>query len=107
MLQFKNFQKLQREISQDEIFRGMQTIVIDIENTLVAQIELKSKEELEGLKELENFQQNYIVINHVKKKECCGSAPDCLCNIIVYKIRPYTFDIMAAMQPFFEIVVFS
>ena len=35
MVEFTNFKKLQKEIKQDEVYRGLQTIIIDIENTLV------------------------------------------------------------------------
>jgi hypothetical protein len=31
----------------------------------------------------------------------------CLCDKILYKIRPYTFEIIRAIQPFFEIIAIS
>ena len=50
MIEFKNFKKLQKEIKQDEVYRGLQTVIIDIENTLVTLIEVKNKEELDEIK---------------------------------------------------------
>ena len=47
MLDFKNFKKLQKEIKQDEVYRGLQTIIIDIENTLVTLIDVKNKQDLD------------------------------------------------------------
>ena len=43
MLKFKNFRNLQNEIQQDEVYNGLQTIVIDIENTLITLLDLKSR----------------------------------------------------------------
>ena len=62
MKESKYFQKLQEEIKQDEVYNGLQTIVIDIENTLVSQIEVKSKQELDNLSDLGNFMYDYIVV---------------------------------------------
>ena len=50
MVDFKNFKKLQKEIQQDEVYRSLQTIVIDIENTLVTLIDIKNKQELDNIK---------------------------------------------------------
>ena len=65
MKKFKNFKRLQNEIQQDEVYYGLQTIVIDIENTLITKIEIKSKQEYEQIKQYDNFMNYYIVI---KKK---------------------------------------
>ena len=128
MLEFTNFKKLQKEIKQDEVYRGLQTIIIDIENTLVTLIDVKNKHELDQIKEQENFNSDYIIIKknvskRVKKDKkgnkiiepdvqeeiCCElkGTEDCLCDLLVYQVRPYTYEILRAIQPFFEIVVFS
>jgi len=31
----------------------------------------------------------------------------CICDYLVYQVRPYTYEILRAIQPFFEIVVFT
>ena len=41
--------------------------MIDVENTLVTKIDIKSREELENLKALENFSSDYIVIYRQKQ----------------------------------------
>ena len=69
MTDFKNFKKLQKEIEQDEVYRGLQTVIIDIENTFVTLIEVKNKEELDQIKEYDNFHNDYIIIKkNVGKK---------------------------------------
>lgn len=51
------------------MFYHMQTIVIDIENTLITQIEVKNCAELHALSERENFAQDYIIIDKSKFKK--------------------------------------
>lgn len=62
MIEFPNFKKLQKEIEQDEVYRGLQTVVIDIENTLVTQIDIRNKQEYDQIKANKNFESDYIVI---------------------------------------------
>lgn len=124
MIEFKNFKKLQKEIKQDEVYRGLQTVIIDIENTFVTLIDIKNKEELDLIREYENFHSDYIIIKkNVGKKSkkdmskqsneevdlCCEhkGTDRCICDLMVYLVRPYTYEILRAIQPFFEIVVFS
>ena len=92
-------------------------------------IEIKNKEELDAIKEYDNFHSDYIVIKkNVGKKSkkdkknpskekpisdepdfCCEfkGTDRCICDLMVYLVRPYTYEILRAIQPFFEIVVFS
>lgn len=69
MLKFKNFRNLQNEIQQDEVYNGLQTIVIDIENTLITQLDIKSKQDFEQIREQENFLNYYIVIKKNRSKK--------------------------------------
>ena len=69
MLKFKNFGNLQNEIQQDEVYNGLQTIVIDIENTLITQLDIKSKQDFEQIREQENFLNYYIVIKKNRSKK--------------------------------------
>ena len=110
------------------MYRGLQTVIIDIEHTFVTLIEIKNKEELDAIKEYDNFHSDYIVIKkNVGKKSkkdkksnskekvidepdfCCEhkGTDRCICDLMVYLVRPYTYEILRAIQPFFEIVVFS
>ena len=128
MLEFPNFKKLQKEIQQDEVYRGLQTIIIDIENTLVTQIDLRNKQELDQIREHEKFESDYIIIQKnickrqkkdkksskreeakPKDEACCEyhGTEECICDLLVFQVRPYTYEILRAIQPFFEIVVFS
>ena len=31
----------------------------------------------------------------------------CICNLIIYQIRPCAYDFLRAIHPFFEIIAFS
>ena len=38
---------------------------------------------------------------------CCDNQDNCICDYIVFQVRPYTYEILRAIQPFFEILVFT
>ena len=50
--------------SRNQVVAGVcaQTVVIDIENTLVTLIDIKKKHELEQIKSNENFENDYIIM---------------------------------------------
>ena len=73
-----------------------QTLVLDIEDSLVFKVELQNPHELGELRESADYLKNYI---EVKRTD------DSVIN--VYKVRPYTFDFLRALEPFFEIILFS
>jgi hypothetical protein len=66
-------------------------MVIDVQNVLVCQVDTKQPQSLAALRMRPDFQQNYIVIDDNQ----------------VYQVRPYTLSFIRAIQPFFEIIVFS
>ena len=46
----------------------------------------------------------------LKPCDCCSIGRKgelCLCNNMLYKIRPYTFELMSSIQPFFEVIATS
>lgn len=57
----KKFKRTQSKLKISKFLENQKTIVIDVENTLVTKIDIKSREELENLKALENFSYDYIV----------------------------------------------
>ena len=73
------------------------TIVIDVENTLVTKLEVNDLGEIDKMRKLENFNKDYIFI----QGEGANESP------IVYMVRPYTLDILRALQPFYELIAFS
>ena len=43
-------------------------------------------------------------------KDCCSIGKKrklCMCSKTIYQIRPYVFEILRALQPFFEIIALS
>jgi hypothetical protein len=79
------------------------------------------------IKQLENYKKDFIVIRkkpsnkkskkgktHKNNKSlseslCCqfSNTEDCVCNVHVFKLRPYTYEFLRAIFPFFELVVFT
>ena len=48
--------------------------------------------------------------DQIQDQSCCQLASEgrlCICERDIYHIRPYTFEIMRALQPFFEIIGMS
>jgi uncharacterized protein YutD len=77
---------------------------------------VKNKEELDQIKEYENFHNDYIIIKkNVGKKSkkekkaskqeddepdvCCEykGSDRCICDLMVYLVRPYTYEILRAI----------
>ena len=95
MLTQKNLDKLSEKLRFNKSVNGnKRTIILDIENTLVTQIEIQSEHELKELRKMENYSKNYIEIRDSK-------------SLQVFMVRPYTFEFIRAIEPFFEIVIYS
>ena len=72
---------------------------------------------IEKIKDFDNIAQQLdaLVDPREESKEqakptCCSIGKLgklCLCNKILYKIRPYSFDLIRAIQPFFEMIAIS
>ena len=78
---------------------------------MVTKIEIKNIEELKDSQRTEDLDMNYVIVNKKDRnvKNCCElvDTEDCIGAQHVFRIRPYTFDYLRAILPFFEIVVFS
>ena len=71
---------LPMELRMNNMLQGYKTIVIDIENSLVKRIDIKNYGELEGIKSMPNFENDYILIDtsllklkkkrHSEEKKC-------------------------------------
>lgn len=59
----------------------------------------------------ENFKRDYISMRLNLKQDgvCCKKegTSECFCHVYIYKIRPYTYEFLRAIQPFFEVIIFS
>lgn len=88
------------------------TLVIDIEKNLVTPIEIKTNEDLAQLKQMPNYKTNFLFLekNQINEVMCCPyyKTKKChCCQFLVYQVRPYAFDFLRAISPFFEIIAFS
>lgn len=79
------------------MFYNSQTIVMDIENTLVSKLDVRNAQELQNLKQLDNYQLDYVIIKKHQNKGkdrhsqsatpapiCCPDMPNCFCDTMVY-----------------------
>jgi len=80
----------------------LQTVVIDIENTLVTQIDIRNKQELDSIKNSDQFENDYIIMKkqqkarskkdkdksifNLKGEICCEfkDTENCICDVLVY-----------------------
>lgn len=78
---------------------------------MVTRIDVKNTQELREIRQSAEFDLNYVIVSKKERnvKNCCDLADteECICALHVFRIRPYTFEFLRAIQPFFEIVVFS
>ena len=70
---------------------------------------IKSQQDLDRLRaeNEEDFDKKYIVVENKEIIKCKHKSPPCFCRVLVFQIRPYTFEILSAFQPFFELLAFS
>ena len=87
----------------------MNTLIIDIENTLITKVELNSMAEIEAIKQIENYKSEYIILNNSDEPCKCEHISFCQCFFknLVFNIRPYAFEFMRAVSHFYEIMVYS
>ena len=62
MLNMPLFQENQNNLMRDDFLRNQKTIVIDIENTLVTKMDVKSLNDLNELKAKDNFKEGYVIV---------------------------------------------
>ena len=75
-----------------------QTLVIDLIDTFIIKIDLKSKLELQQIKNSPDYNTYYILISNDQRVNCCDKiSAECICRIELYRIRPYTFDFLRAL----------
>ena len=88
---------------------------IDIENVFLAKLDLHDDKDFENFIKCEEPARNFIVIENKDFSSCSDKSKcrnkkingKCPCEIKVYNIRPYTFEIIGALQQFFEIVAIA
>lgn len=89
-MEFPKMMIHQIELQPDKIYSGQNSLVIDIENLFVSEVEIRNQNEFKYYKNLENFDRDYIMYEDQ-----------------LYKIRPHTYDFLRAMVNFFELIVFT
>ena len=67
MKNIRNFSELKSELYKEDIYRHMKTLCFDVENVFVRKINLKDVEELNTLKQCQNYELNYVLISKEKR----------------------------------------
>lgn len=62
MAQARGFDVSKQKLRPHYTCNHKPTLVIDVLETLITEIEISSKENLEQLRELQNFETNYIIL---------------------------------------------
>ena len=99
MIMFDKFKLLQKKLKISAVMQLYKSIVIDIENTLITKLKINSQQELENITQLDNFKDNYITFYDEESKEVFKHQ--------VYQLRPYIIQFLRAIQPIFELIVYS
>ena len=63
MTSIQNFDELKSELYKEDIYKKMKTLCFDIESVFIRKINLKDIEELTTLKQCQNYEDNYVLIN--------------------------------------------
>ena len=100
------------------MFKKKFTLCIDLENVLLARIDLNDKDDVDRFESCPDIEKNFIILKKDKikdPKECSDPTCSkkkiigkfCVCNLQIYNIRPHAFELIGAIWPFFELVAIS
>jgi hypothetical protein len=117
LLAGKNIETLSEKLKQDPKYRKKLTMIIDLENVFLDKIDLYDPNDYDKFSHSQSISEEYIILKKTdvenpkecRKDGCPGKIIGgfCLCHLIVYNIRPHTFQIIGAMKPFFEMIAIS
>jgi hypothetical protein len=75
---------------------------LDIDGIFVAKMDIKNRSEVESIERKES--DDYIIVDLEKKCDC---PTECICSVEVYKVRPYTYDFLRSLQPFYSVSCYT
>ena len=117
LMKMPNYPNWKQNLGQEKQFFKKFTLCIDIECVFLKRLDAEDHIEIERIERIKEWKQQFIVFKSSsmeQKNQCVGvecKKPKigsvCVCKMKVYKIRPYTLEILSAIQPFFEIVAIS
>ena len=64
----------------------------------------------QSLSSKQRFSESLINSFENEDNPCCSLAKNklkCICGYTLYKVRPYVYELLRALQPFFEIIALS
>lgn len=84
-----------------------QTLVIDVENTLVTKIDFNCSNLTSLIIEADRSgSMSFIIINPPKGIKYCKKKV-CNCGTQVFKVSPYTENFLATIMPQYELIAYS
>ena len=114
----EQYETLKNQLGRDwRIKKSKLTLCIDIEKVLLAKLDLNDENDVNRINGYKDFSYNFIIIRKdgvVDPKECdqetCSKRiikGHCVCKLMAFNIRPHSFELIGAIQPFFEVVATS
>ena len=88
------------------------TICLDLLNTVIVKKEYADKDQVSmNQMDKKTLKMNYIIIEKEQsdnqEEEKCQCSGICICNKIVYSIKPYAIDFIRTISTFFELIGFA
>jgi hypothetical protein len=102
-----NFKSIMGMNHQRKNNKKCRTLVFDVENILLTQIEIFTRMQLELTKNHDDFEKDYIMIELPNLPNCCDVGIGCLCNVKLFKLRPNAMAFLQSVSFFYEIICFS
>lgn len=113
-----NIQVISSQLKQESCFKNKFTLCIDIEHTFLTELNPQNMDDLSLIKyKIEDKEELLVVKKYVKKSKsklkaiiCTNnhcSRNQCYCKHKYFLVRPYTYELLSAIQPFFEIIGIS
>ena len=115
--QQEQYESLKNQLKRDWRMKNKLTLCIDIENVLLAKLDLNDENDVQKLYSYKDLIRNFIIIRKDgvgDPKECSVDTCSkriikgyCVCKLMAFNIRPHSFELVGAIQPFFEVVATS
>lgn len=94
----EKFESISDSLAPHKMFKHMMTLVLDFENTFLAQVELKNTDDLNAYMSMKNFKTDYVMVENEKSScSCKGQIAKCTCHLILYLIRPYALEFFRSL----------
>ena len=85
-----------------------------MESVFLTEIYVQDENDLELIENTTNKDKELIIVERSDKDACINTecslprvGKHCICQLRFFLVRPYTYELLSAIQPFFEIIGIS